>query len=101
MEVITINWQLPTEDDVVEERERERRGDTVVREHVRHHTNLVVQGSVAPDKLAERGSDGTFIEPLVKRVKDQLGATWRSMSLGQSHQLCKKEIHHRHTSASD
>lgn len=77
MEVISVNWQFPTKNEVVEERECKGRGDAVVREHIRHHANLVVQRSIAPHEPTERDGDGTFVNPLVERVEDQLGATWR------------------------
>jgi hypothetical protein len=73
--VVAIRGQLPAEQEIVEHSQDERCGDTIVRKHVRHHTELVVHRSAGPDKLVKLGGDGTLGEPLDKGVEDELGTT--------------------------
>lgn len=42
--IVSVSGELPTEKEVVEEREDERGSDAIIREHVCHHTDLVMNG---------------------------------------------------------
>lgn len=101
MEIISVDGQLPTENKVVKEREGKGRGDTVVGEHVRHHGDLVMQWSATPNKFPELWVDRTFVEPLVKRIEDELRASYRRTPISILTLSFFYLAYHTHTSATD
>ena len=72
--VIAADRELQPEQEVVEEREWESRRDAIVREHVREHTNLVVDWSRAPYEGPELLRDGGPMPPLLDGIEDELTA---------------------------
>lgn len=70
-----VRGQLPSQQQIVHQRQRERGGDTVIGEHVRHHRDLVVHGGSGPDEFVELGGDGTSGEPADEGVEDQFGTS--------------------------
>lgn len=59
VQVIAIDVKSPSKEEVVQGRENSGCGDTVVREHVRHHGDLVVNGSSGPKEEAKLLGDGS------------------------------------------
>jgi hypothetical protein len=74
-EIVSVGGKLPTKKEVVEEREDERSSDAIIREHVRHHTDLVMNGCGGPNELVKLGGDRTLSEPFNEWIKNELGAT--------------------------
>ncbi|CAG8697754.1 10413_t:CDS:2, partial [Acaulospora colombiana] len=73
-EVECIAGHAPSDKQIVEQRERERSGDTIVCKHVRQHTNLVVDGGGGPEHFVDEGVDGTLGRPFDERVEEELRA---------------------------
>jgi hypothetical protein len=70
----SVNGDLPTKKEIVEEHKDERDGDGIIREHVCHHADLVVNGCGRPDKFVKLGGDRAFGEPFNEWIKHELGA---------------------------
>jgi hypothetical protein len=74
-EIVSVGGELPTKKEVIEKREDKRSGDAIIREHVCHHTNLVMDGRGGPDEFVELGGDRTLGEPFNEWIENELGAT--------------------------
>ena len=73
--VVATDWELESEQEVVEEREWECCRNAVVREHVGEHTNLVVDWRRAPYEGPELLRDGGPVPPLLDGIENELAAT--------------------------
>lgn len=71
MHVEIVDGELPAEETVVNDGDRDGAGDTVVGEHVGQHRDLVVEGRGGPDEPVDLGGDGAAGEPADKGVEEQ------------------------------
>jgi len=74
LKIESVNFVTPSEHEVICEREHETNGNAIVREHVGHHVDLVVNGSMGPHEDAKLLVDWAFFPPLDQRIEDQFVA---------------------------
>lgn len=77
MHVEAVHFKGKAEHEVVEHREKEGGGETVVREHVGHHGDLVVNRGVRPEEDTKLLVDRANTPPSNEGVEDQLITTIR------------------------
>ena len=70
--VEAVDGELEAEQDVVDDTDGDRARDTVVREHVRHHRELVVKRCARPQEPVNLVGDRALLPPLHNRVEQQL-----------------------------
>lgn len=75
MHIVPIDVQLEAEDEVIHQAEHSTGCNPVVREHIRHHTNLVVHRCVRPDEDPELLRNRSLTSLLDERVEEQFIAT--------------------------
>jgi len=75
VQIIPIDLESPSEKEIVQKRERGTGGDPVVREHVRHHRDLVMHGGVRPKEHPKLLVDRSQAPPGDDRVEDEFVTT--------------------------
>jgi hypothetical protein len=73
--VISVNLQSEPEDEVVEDRKESGSSKTVVGEHIRHHSDLVVDGGIRPEEEAQLFGDRSQPPPINEGIEEKLIAS--------------------------
>lgn len=73
--VVAIHIEHPSKEEVVDDSEGGRRGDSVVGEHVGHHAQLVMDRGIGPEESYKLLVDWTKVPPRLERVEHEFVAT--------------------------